>query len=166
MRTEQDRRNTKNAIALDKESYKYKRFIGYRLGKRFGSLVVRKFHDVHNSMYRFDCFCELCGQEGIYTYTFLKSLGKKCRHCKGVPQQQKLIVEPPQKPQFQFCEVEASISSIGSLCFDYLKSEMAMGTNDGKDDKYHEAKMTVALHDLAKVKGRLLNIYETLMGQK
>jgi len=173
MISESDRISTEKALALDKSSYKYKKRIASRIGKRYGSLTIYKFHDVHNSMYRFICKCELCSAKGLYIATFLKSVGQKCRVCRGkggrhISNDMSVSRCRPAntiaiKPEFEFCEIEASISRIGELCFDYIKSELALGSNDGKDDKYYQAKMTVAKHEIEKIKIRLVDMYEILM---
>lgn len=168
-----DKKNTENALALDKNSYKYKKLIGYRLGRTINGLTLKKFHDVHNSMYRFLCVCEVCGEEGLYMATYLKNGVSKCKNCRGIPKEERdvnqniLPVTPPpgisdedfEQAKYELREIDRQLYIIEKLCFEYANCKSMLGTDDGEDDRYYEARMTVALHDIVDVKNMILHMY-------
>ena len=169
---ERDKINTGNVLNLSKESYKYKKHVAYRIGRAYGSLRVKKFHDVHNSMYRFVCECELCGKEEAYTASYLKNFCQKCKHCRGVKKDdikdiQQII--PPQgisdedfdQAKYEFRELNSYLARLESLCFEYANYKSMLGQDDGKDDKYYTARMTIAIHDIVEHKNKIMAMYES-----
>lgn len=171
MINERDRRATENVLKLDKESYKYKKRIAYRIGRVYGNIKMKKFHDVHNSMYRFLCECELCGQEEVYTACYLKNFGQRCKFCKGIRKDDMKEIQqviPPQgitdddfeQAKYELKTVDSYLAKIERLCFEYANCQSMLDQDDGEDDKYYNARMTVALHEIIELKNLILRMYE------
>ena len=56
--------------------------------------------------------------------------------------------------------LDSYLSTIENLCFEYANCKSMLGEDNEEDDKYYQARMTVALHEITHNKSMVMGTYK------